>query len=150
MTANECNSSESQNSGSSATNRCIDTAELTAIDQPAADIFALYTSRHRREAIRFLAENLADDNAITPGKLATQLTAQLEGTKPQNVSSDDRKSVYVGLSQMHLEKLEAANVIMHADAGISTTEITDTVAALMQLVETVCGEGEPPQDGDTA
>jgi hypothetical protein len=150
MTTNEYNSSERQNSGSSATNRRIDTAELTTIDEPAVDIFALYTSRHRREAIRFLAEDLADDNAIRPGELATHLTAQLEGTKPRNVSSDNRKSVYVGLSQMHLEKLEATNVITHADAGMTTTEITDTVAALMQLVETACGEGAPSQDGDTA
>ncbi|QDX41777.1 helix-turn-helix transcriptional regulator [Salarchaeum sp. JOR-1] len=152
MTANESSRPEWQNVVSPDTDRCIDPAALAAIDQSASEIFALYTSAHRRAVIRYLAANLDTDETITARELATEVTACLTDTAPENVSGDDRRSVYVGLYQLHLDKLEAANVITRTEEGITTTPTTATVATVLALVETLCNTSKSatPMDGDAA
>lgn len=143
MTASDASDSEGHNSGSPlATSIAIE----DGLPQQPADLFSLYTSVQRRAAIRYLADELEPGEVIDAGELATEITARLTDCDPDQVDGTTRKSVYVGLSQNHLDKLEKTNVIERTDEGIAPTAATATVATLMKHVEAVC-RGHPPDVG---
>ena len=135
MTAQGSNGSESDNSGSPNDEHCI--ALDQTIEQPADDIFELFGSWRRREAIRFIA-GMAENEEIRQGDLATEIAAIENNKAPEAVTSSERKSVLVALYQYHLEKLDTADVATWKDGVVSKDENAEPVAKLIEIVETVC------------
>jgi hypothetical protein len=135
MTAEGSNDSESDNSGSPTDEQCI--ALDQTIEQPADDIFELFGSWRRRETIRFIAE-MAENEEIRQGDLATEIAAVENDKAPEEVTSSERKSVLVALYQYHLEKLEATDVATWKDGVVTKDENAAMVARLIEIVETVC------------
>lgn len=147
MTAGKPSRSESKNAISPSTDWGTD---IEPIEQSPDEVFTLLKSRRRRAIIRHLAHEVDDDEAITLSELATQITARITDKAPHEVDNAKRKSVYVGLSQNHLDILAEANIISETSAGIRKGNALETVAAVIDYVDTICTTDETPQDGDHA
>lgn len=70
--------------------------------------FELLKNRRRRETIAYLLEH---DGSSTLSDLAEHIAALENGIEVVELSSDQRKRVYIGLYQCHLPKLDKAGVI---------------------------------------
>lgn len=73
------------------------------------DIFELLKNRRRRDVIAFLRGD-ADGNA-TLGELAEHIAAKENDIEVRELSSDQRKRVYIGLYQCHLPKMDDMGII---------------------------------------
>lgn len=72
------------------------------------DIFDILYNSRRRKVLRYLREN---EGTATASELAEFIAAEENDTTVEQLSSYDRKSVYVGLYQNHLPKMATAGVI---------------------------------------
>lgn len=137
MTAEDPDDSESDNSGSPNEERCIDLDQT--IKQSADNIFKLFRSGRRREAIKRVAE-MAEDEQIQQGDLATDIAA-VENDKPtEAVTASERKNVLVALYQYHLERLEQVDIVTWTDGVVSKDENAEPIADVIKAVETMCTE----------
>lgn len=82
----------------------------TETDQAVSDdaVFEVLSNRRRRRVIEYLYDH---DGAATVGELAEHIATAENGTTIQELSSDDRKCVYVSLYQNHLPVMDDANVV---------------------------------------
>ena len=85
-----------------------DPAASDAVDRLPKDlVFGLLANERRR----LVLEVLAEESSTTLSDLAERV-ASIENGKPKlQVTSDERKRVYVTLYQSHLPQMDAANVI---------------------------------------
>src|SRR6056297_385882 len=72
------------------------------------EIFDLLKNRRRRTVIRFLREN---DGYAELNDLAEYIAAKENDIDVRQLSSDQRKRVYIGLYQCHLPKMDEAGVV---------------------------------------
>lgn len=72
------------------------------------NIFEILTNKRRRMVIEYLRSS---DKAVSLSELADRIAAT-ENDKPvDELSSEERKRVYVGLYQAHLPKMESAGIL---------------------------------------
>lgn len=71
-------------------------------------VFELLSAERRCEILEKLDE---EGGRTTIGELAEHIASKENGTDPDQLSSDQRKRVYIGLYQGHLPKLDDANVV---------------------------------------
>lgn len=95
-------------------------SDVTAVGDPVADpeeteetlskdtIFELLKNQRRRDALGYLEEN---DGVATLSDMAEFIAAKENGITEQELSSSQRKRVYIGLYQCHLPKMANAGVI---------------------------------------
>ncbi len=77
-------------------------------DLPLDQVFEILRNQRRRHVLRFLNDS---DGTISLGELSERIAA-LENEKDVNeISSSERKRVYVGLYQCHLPKMDGMDVI---------------------------------------
>lgn len=113
--------------------------DLTADGEPAAsdgatdersvsddDVFTVLSNCRRREVIRYLSES---DGQVSVGELAEHIAVEENGTTHQELSSDERKSVYVSLYQNHLPVMDDAGVVDYAE-NRKTVELLDGASRL--------------------
>jgi|GEM_PF-289369 hypothetical protein len=84
--------------GSDVTERVVDT-ESIGYDQ----LFELLKNKRRRRVLQYL---LDVDDEITLDVLAERIAAEENGKDIKQISSQERKRVYVGLYQCHLPKMD--------------------------------------------
>lgn len=89
-------------------------------------VFDVLASRRRRLILEHL---LSVEGVVSAGDLAEHIAAIETGTSVDQLSSYDRKRVYVSLYQNHLPKLAAANVIDY-DVDRKTVQVGDSIEAL--------------------
>lgn len=78
-------------------------------DEPSLDdIFGVLKNSRRRSVLRYLREN---GRQATLSDLAEHIAAKENGTTRDQLTSSQRKRVYVGLYQCHLQKMEDAGVV---------------------------------------
>lgn len=96
-------------------------AELTEPDPPRLDVlFGTLQNQRRRRILRYL-EN---ESSATIGELAEHIAAIENDVPKRQLSSTQRKRVYVSLYQSHLSKLaDTGAVCYNKDRG--TVELTD-------------------------
>jgi hypothetical protein len=75
---------------------------------PKDVIFGLLSAKRRRDVLMHLEEAGGES---TLSDLAEQIAADENGIEPRQLSSQQRKRVYIGLYQCHLPKMDDANVI---------------------------------------
>lgn len=92
-----------------------DDGELTK-----GDVFELLMNRRRRDVLAYLCEN----EETTLDELATHIAAKENGITIDQLSSEQRKRVYIGLYQSHLPKLDDAGVIDY-NQNRGTIELVD-------------------------
>jgi hypothetical protein len=102
--------------------------------------FELLKNRRRRETISYLLDH---DGQSTLSDLAEHIAALENGIEVVQLSSDQRKRVYIGLYQCHLPKLDKAGVI-DFDKNRGTVLLKESVAD--QLVPYL----QPEQSASTA
>jgi hypothetical protein len=120
-------------------------------DVPAPDVdsdelslsttFELLKNRRRRETISYLLEH---DGTSTLSDLAEHIAALENGIEVVELSSDQRKRVYIGLYQCHLPKLDKAGVI-DFDKNRGTVVLRETVAdQLVPYLQPECRTASEP------
>jgi hypothetical protein len=97
-------------------------------------IFETLSNERRRYVLAYLQQY--DDGSVDLGELVSQVAAMENGLSVEKISSDQRKSVYVGLRQTHLPKMDAYNLIEYdADRGeIEPTEATENAKMYLEFV----------------
>jgi DNA-binding transcriptional ArsR family regulator len=119
----------------SATGESVETSvrEQTVPDESlGADVvFSLLKSSRRRRALRHLNR---EGGSLTLGELAEYVAADENETSVAQLTSSQRKRVYVSLYQSHLPKLDDAGVV-DFDRGRGTIERRDRATRLEQYLD---------------
>ena len=80
---------------------------------PKDVVFGLLSAKRRRDVLTYLDESGGES---TLGDLAEHIAAMENGIEPRQLSSKQRKRVYVALYQAHLPKMDDADVIDYDQA----------------------------------
>lgn len=104
------------------------------------EIFDLLKNSRRRKIIHHLREH---DGSATLDELAEHIAADENDTTVRQLSSDQRKRVYIGLYQCHLPKMDTLGVVEY-DKNRGTVELQDSVSSLLQYIEPPEESGEKP------
>lgn len=75
-------------------------------------MFKVLSNQRRRQVLNYLRDG---DGSATVGELAEYIAAEENNTTIQQLSSQERKRVYVSLYQNHLPVMDAANVINYEE-----------------------------------
>jgi hypothetical protein len=84
-------------------------------DDRLDDVFELLGNERRRHVIALLTESPRDGEMWTLGDLAEEIAAVETGTSVSQLSSQQRRRVYISLYQGHLPTLDGAGVIDYDD-----------------------------------
>lgn len=97
-------------------------------------IFEVLSNERRRYILSYLHQQ--EDGTVDLRELVTQVTALETETPPEQVRSDDRKSVYVGLRQTHLPKMDTYNIVEYDSdrAKIELTEAAEQAKLYLEFV----------------
>lgn len=103
---------------------------------PEAAFTALANSRRRRVLLslsRSLDEASVDD-------LAVEIAAIENKIDPSQVSSSDRTSVYIALTQSHLDTLDEAGAVDYDERSktVGPTDATEPLAEYVRRLQTAC------------
>lgn len=106
------------------------------------DIFELLKNERRRRVIRFLNEQ--EDGVTTLNVLAEHIAALENDIDVSQLSSSQRKRVYIGLYQCHLPKMDEYGVVdFQKNRGIITLKNTAQIERYLPTKD-----GEVPGDRD--
>ena len=131
------------------------TGESTGAERPAPDdigrttrrngsnlskdeIFDLLKNSRRRGVIRYLHDH---GGSAVLSDVAEHIAAEENGITVRELSSDQRKRVYIGIYQCHLPKLDSAGVIEY-DKNRGTIERQDSLTQLETYLDL---EGHEPE-----
>jgi hypothetical protein len=119
-----------------------------SVDISADTVCTLLGNDRRRATLKHLAtfENEAE---TTLGELARWLASQEYDIAPEQVSQDQRKSVYISLRQNHFPKLAQTDLLEWdtRSGDISPGPSVATIAALIELIEAACEDSEALANG---
>lgn len=103
------------------------------------DIYGVLSNRRRRYAIHYLKQT---DGPIDVSTLAEQVAAWENDKSPAELSSQERKRVYISLYQSHLPTLEKRGLVEYdEDRGI--VELTEPIANAQIYLEVVAERNVP-------
>ncbi|WP_157744137.1 DUF7344 domain-containing protein [Halopenitus persicus] len=107
---------------------------------PLDQMFDILKNQRRRYVLEYLSDA---DEAVSLSEIAEQIAAWENDKDVTQISSSERKRVYVGLYQCHLPKMDALDVVsFNKPRGI--IELGDNVDELYTYLErTEEPEGEP-------
>ena len=95
------------------------------------DIFDLLKNSRRRSTIQYLREH---GGSAELKDIAEHIAAEENDTTVRQLSSDQRKRVYIGLYQCHLPKMDKLGVVEY-DKNRGTIELQESVTQLLQYIE---------------
>ncbi len=95
------------------------------------EIFDLLKNSRRRKIIEYLRGH---DGSARLDELAEHIAADENDTTVRQLSSDQRKRVYIGLYQCHLPKMDTLGVVEY-DKNRGTVELQDSVSSLVPYME---------------
>jgi len=118
------------------------TPDSTAgVDVDIDDVFDVLANQRRRLVIHYLARDVPDASL----RDLSEYIAAVENDVPaEDLSSQERKRVYIGLHQCHLDKLADAGVLEYDEQSqiVSATEETRALADAIDHVETTVAGGD--------
>lgn len=103
------------------------------------EIFDLLRNKRRRSVVRYLLEH---DQSSSLSDVAEHIAADENDITVQELSSAQRKRVYIGLYQCHLPKMDSLGVIAY-DKDRGTIELQDSATQLLPYLD---GENEEGAD----
>lgn len=119
----------------------VPSAELASTDRSNIgidEIFEILRNQRRRWVLRYVE---AADGDVRLGELAEEIPAYENGKDASEITSQERKRVYVGLHQSHLPKMDDMNTISY-DKPRGTTKAGEN----FELVGTYLpDEGKSPE-----
>lgn len=114
------------------------------------DVFQCLSNSRRREVILSLTEQCEEQ---TVGELAVQIAALENGIEPCEVTSQQRKRVYIGLTQAsHLEMLAEKGAIEYNESRkvVKATSTTPQLATIIHITSSACThQKNPTENGRT-
>lgn len=92
-----------------------------------ADLFHILNAIRRRDVILFLN---AAGRTVDLGRMSRLVAASENGKLPNELSSDERKRVYIALQQAHVDKLDDAGAaeVSERTNTLTPTPLTDVLA----------------------
>lgn len=103
------------------------------------EVFELLGNDRRRHALHHL---MTRDEGADIGELSRQIAAWETGQTIEQVTSQERRRVYVSLHQTHLPRLNKAGILNYEDTG-DTIRLTDRGENLRVYMEVVEGNDIP-------
>jgi len=113
---------------------------------PKGEIFDLLKNSRRRQIIQYLREH---DGYAELNDVAEHIAAEENDTTVRQLSSDQRKRVYIGLYQCHLPKMDKLGVVEY-DKNRGTIELQDSVTDLLRYMDTDESADRKTPDRDRA
>lgn len=103
------------------------------------EVYHLLSCSRRRHVIRLAAD--ADNGETVLSDLAETIACREDDVSLPELDAQDRKRVYINLSQNHLPKLDDKGVIDLGDRGhdVSLTETGERLCHAMQMMEPIFG-----------
>lgn len=106
------------------------------------EIFDLLKNGRRRKVIAYLREH---DGYTSLNDLAEYIAAEENDIDVRQLSSDQRKRVYIGLYQCHLPKMDSLGVVDY-DKNRGTIELQASVTQLLEYMDLNEESGERTED----
>ncbi|MGM0718349.1 MAG: DUF7344 domain-containing protein [Halobacteriota archaeon] len=120
----------------------IDDKRQSGEQLPLDDIFDLLRNQRRRGVLRYLRDET--DGTATLDELAEHIAAKENDIEISQLTSSQRKRVYIGLYQCHLPKMDELGIIAY-DQNRGTIELRD----ISQLEPFLAGlEGETETEAE--
>jgi hypothetical protein len=117
-----------------------DTDEQSPEALPLDQAFGILKNQRRRHVLEYLYEA---DGAVSLSEVAEQIAAWENDKEVRQISSSERKRVYVGLYQCHLPKMDDVGVIsFNKPRGI--IELGENAKGLYKYLDTDDETAEPP------
>lgn len=102
------------------------------------DVFEVLYNRRRRQVIEYLRES---EGTATVGEVAEHIAARENDTTTDQLTSYERKRVYVSLYQNHLPVMDDANVVTYDD-GRKTIQLEEAASELDGYLQEGSGRKE--------
>ncbi|SNZ18255.1 hypothetical protein SAMN06269185_3310 [Natronoarchaeum philippinense] len=119
-----------------------------------SELGEIITNACRRDIVEIVNDHCTETGqAVGLGDLARVVAARENDKQPSEITSDERKRVYVALYQVHLPKLESMGAIAcndSHDAIVPTPETAGICEALVQLRELQTDPDDAPAIPPTA
>lgn len=109
-----------------------DAPRTNGSDLTTDETFELLKNARRRAVIRYM---LQEGGTAKLSELAEHIAAAENGISVHELSSDQRKRVYIGLYQCHLPKMDTLGVIEY-DKNRGSVELQESVTQLLPYLET--------------
>ena len=113
-----------------------ETASLAIPMDPDVAFNAIGNSRRRRVVLSLSRAS----RAVPTNELAVEIAAIENAIDPSKVGSDERTSVYISLTQQHLETLDEVGVVDYDDRSktVTSTDATEPLAEYIRRLQTAC------------
>ncbi|OYR79401.1 hypothetical protein EXE41_17910 [Halorubrum sp. SD690R] len=104
--------------------------------EPDVAFDAIGNSRRRRVVLSLSRAS----KAVPTNELAVEIAAIENAIDPSKVGSDERTSVYIALTQQHLETLDEVGVVDYDDRSktVTATDATEPLAEYIRRLQTAC------------
>ena len=113
-------------------------ADVAATEIATDTLFELLKNQRRRDALDYLKAN---GGRTTLSDMAEHIAAKENDLPIEEITSKQRKRVYIGLYQCHLPKLATAGVV-DFDKNRGTIELRSLAARLYPYLDAEGGEGD--------
>ena len=118
------------------TNTGDETASLAIPMDPDVAFNAIGNSRRRRVVLSVSRAS----KTVSTDELAIEIAAIENAIDPSKVGSDERTSVYIALTQQHLETLDEVGAVDYDDRSktVTATDATEPLAEYIRRLQTAC------------
>ena len=109
----------------------------SAIPMDPDSAFDAIANSRRRRVLLSLSQSGGE---ISAGDLAVEIAAIENAIDPSKIGSNERTSVYISLTQSHLETLDECGAIAFDDRSksVSPTDATEPLAEHIRRLQTAC------------
>lgn len=113
-----------------------ETTSLAVPMEPNVAFDAIGNSRRRRVVLSLSRAS----KAVPTNELAVEIAAIENAIDPSKVGSDERTSVYIALTQQHLETLDEVGAVDYDDRSktVTATDATEPLAEYIRRLQTAC------------
>jgi hypothetical protein len=110
---------------------------------PEAAFNAVANNRRRRVLLSLSRSH----GKVTADELAVEIAAIENEIDPSEVGSDERTSIYISLTQSHLETLDDSDAVDYDDRSktVTPTDATEPLAEYIRRLQTACYKPEPEE-----
>lgn len=122
-----------------------ETASLAIPMDPDVAFDAIGNSRRRRVVLSLSRS----PGEVAADELAVEIAAIENAIDPSKVGSDERTSVYIALTQRHLDILDEVGAVDYDDRSktVTATDATEPLAEYIRRLQTACYK--PESEGST-
>jgi hypothetical protein len=117
-----------------------ETSSLAIPMDPEAAFNAVANNRRRRVLLSLSRSH----GKVTADELAVEIAAIENEIDPSQVGSDERTSIYISLTQSHLETLDDSGAVNYDDRSktVTPTDATEPLAEYIRRLQTACYKPE--------